>query len=563
MYGFNAVTDSGIDALANLIGNQTHRGRRVFLRYASEMNGNWFKYGQQPTAFKASFIKVVTAVRAKALKDNLAIVWAPNSSNGYPFPRPPNVEKVIPNLDSTSPDFAVLNTNGDKNITQEDDAYSPYYPGDEYVDWVGMSQYHYGDHYDRDLGGWVGNILPKPGQIEHMITGAGGTFGVFNFYRMFSGDGSGGAVKPAVSKGGKPFMITETGATFHISEVNSTKLEDPGVGRVVMKQAWWRQILNETFIKTYPRFKAVNFFEFQKFEEGSTRDFTALGPNPGTVDPFTGKPFANETTAVLNAFLADLPKFGQRIIFANVSSGSNGSLPTGGNSTTGDGMTGTSDAPRSMGGFVYECHLRPHLKPFVDFLFTDFQVGVWTSAGYQNAKALVTNFTELLDIPFEDKLLFMWTQAKSTPAPTEENPYGFVKDLSKIWKDWHIRRQMRVGPHNTIMINDSTSETALQPENALIIPTFSSLSTASTNDHVLLGVQKYLRDLMTAKPRDVRVYLKTNKLSDRSLGAHTCLNNLRQQSTDLAEEDDLLSGFSTLTLNSKEKSSGLPLGSTK
>lgn len=39
MYGFDAVTDAGIQLLADFIGNVTESGRRVFLRYASEMNG--------------------------------------------------------------------------------------------------------------------------------------------------------------------------------------------------------------------------------------------------------------------------------------------------------------------------------------------------------------------------------------------------------------------------------------------------------------------------------------------------------------------------------------------
>lgn len=39
MQGFDTVTAGAIDDLANLIGNYTNSGRRVFLRYGSEMNG--------------------------------------------------------------------------------------------------------------------------------------------------------------------------------------------------------------------------------------------------------------------------------------------------------------------------------------------------------------------------------------------------------------------------------------------------------------------------------------------------------------------------------------------
>lgn len=37
--GYEVVTDAAIDEMAQLIGNVTKGGRRVFLRYASEMNG--------------------------------------------------------------------------------------------------------------------------------------------------------------------------------------------------------------------------------------------------------------------------------------------------------------------------------------------------------------------------------------------------------------------------------------------------------------------------------------------------------------------------------------------
>lgn len=43
-----------------------------------------------------------------------------------------------------SPECTELDTNGDRVIDMRDDMYSPYYPGDDVVDWVGMSLYHFG-----------------------------------------------------------------------------------------------------------------------------------------------------------------------------------------------------------------------------------------------------------------------------------------------------------------------------------------------------------------------------------------------------------------------------------
>ena len=96
------------------------------------MNGNWFAWGQDPIAFKASYIKVVNFVRnyvGPNLAMNLAFVWAPMAGDGYPYGQDSNYINKFPMLD----------TNKDGVFNTLDDPYSPYYPGDQYVDWVGFS----------------------------------------------------------------------------------------------------------------------------------------------------------------------------------------------------------------------------------------------------------------------------------------------------------------------------------------------------------------------------------------------------------------------------------------
>lgn len=39
-------------------------------------------------------------------------------------------------------DYSVLDTNNDSAINSNDDPYLPYYPGDDFVDWVGMNTYY-------------------------------------------------------------------------------------------------------------------------------------------------------------------------------------------------------------------------------------------------------------------------------------------------------------------------------------------------------------------------------------------------------------------------------------
>ena len=132
--GYDKISDSALNDLANVIKRVADKGRKTLLRFASEMNGSWFKYGQQPTKFIESWRKVYEKVKSVAGKDNVAMIWAPNSGNGYPFVGGPHSINV-----NSSEYDSTLDTNGDGKFDHDDDPYTPYYPGDEYVDWVGQS----------------------------------------------------------------------------------------------------------------------------------------------------------------------------------------------------------------------------------------------------------------------------------------------------------------------------------------------------------------------------------------------------------------------------------------
>ncbi|MBI5832191.1 MAG: hypothetical protein HZB16_07770 [Armatimonadetes bacterium] len=85
-------------------------GTPVWLRFASEMNGDWTAWSVSPERFKASWRTVAGVM--KRLAPNVAMVWAPNA---------------LP----------------ETNITA-------YYPGDEWVDWVGVNFYAV-HHHDNDI----------------------------------------------------------------------------------------------------------------------------------------------------------------------------------------------------------------------------------------------------------------------------------------------------------------------------------------------------------------------------------------------------------------------------
>ena len=93
-------------------------GKPVFLRFAHEMNGNWYPWdgehnggvGGGPDKYKKAWLYIYN-VRQAVGADNVYLVWCPNNTN-----QPGDAWNTI----------------------------AAYYPGDQYVDWVGMDGYNWG-----------------------------------------------------------------------------------------------------------------------------------------------------------------------------------------------------------------------------------------------------------------------------------------------------------------------------------------------------------------------------------------------------------------------------------
>ncbi|MFA4906591.1 MAG: glycosyl hydrolase [Candidatus Margulisiibacteriota bacterium] len=93
-------------------------GKPILLRFGHEMNGNWYPWdgfnngaASGPEKYKRAWIYIYN-VREELKADNISLVWCVNNTN----------------LPVTS-----WNT------------IEAYYPGDQYVDWVGMDGYNWGD----------------------------------------------------------------------------------------------------------------------------------------------------------------------------------------------------------------------------------------------------------------------------------------------------------------------------------------------------------------------------------------------------------------------------------
>ncbi|KAI8610025.1 glycoside hydrolase superfamily [Chytriomyces sp. MP71] len=257
---WDQVTDSDLLKLAYQLGNitdPTKSSRRVMLRYAPEMNGNWFYYAQQPTRFKTEWVRMWTAVRA--VTKRVAFVWSPNASNGYPFGG-----KQVPNAQ-----LGPLDSNGDGTLDNNDDPYTPYWPGDQYVDWVGMSVYWKGDPATGNPP--HDNSLPPSDYWTQLVEG-GGKFGGNKAYPFYTTWAKGKNL---------PLVMSEGGSAFAISQQGTSGTLPVGVGQLKIEQAFWQGYLNPTFFATYPKAKMFINFEYEKLNEdpalptqnGVTRDY--------------------------------------------------------------------------------------------------------------------------------------------------------------------------------------------------------------------------------------------------------------------------------------------------
>ena len=111
---------------------------------------------QRPLAFVQFYQTVVGQVKKSAFRNGIAFVWAPKpqgllSNNSFSM-----------NKTMNATEFYALDTNRDGILDLSDDSYAPYYPGDEFVDWVGLSMLIHST-------GTV-NQLAEPGLIERLMT---------------------------------------------------------------------------------------------------------------------------------------------------------------------------------------------------------------------------------------------------------------------------------------------------------------------------------------------------------------------------------------------------------
>ncbi|KAI9018250.1 glycoside hydrolase superfamily [Hyaloraphidium curvatum] len=220
--GLASITDAHLAELQRAIRLVFAAGVRIVqVRFAPEMNGNWYPaWSMQPERYRATFIRVAKAVQAAGALS----VWAPNVLDCW---------------------------------RSSDDPYGPYFPAEDpsSVDIVGLSFYHIDNTYNGT------NDVPPPDKLVRTLTG-------WNLRTRIHWPNC-DYVGRFADRYSKPFHLTETGAIYRPGRGGASELD--------IKRAWWRQLYNGTAIDLLGM-GFVGWFEFFKFEYGEWRDFRFTSP---------------------------------------------------------------------------------------------------------------------------------------------------------------------------------------------------------------------------------------------------------------------------------------------
>lgn len=135
----------------------------------------------------------------------------------------------------------------------------------------------------------------------------------------------------------------------------------------------------------------------------------------------------------------------------------------------------------------YDVYTRPHLTEFLDFLFKNFYVAIWTAASSDYA-AVITSELVLRDD--KTRRLDMFLTADDTTVASKE--MGGVKNLSAIWSVWYADHLI---PRNwAFIVDDLPDVQKTQPDKCIAVEPFHASSVRAPEDTVLLDTIKKLKE---------------------------------------------------------------------
>jgi hypothetical protein len=130
---------------------------------------------------------------------------------------------------------------------------------------------------------------------------------------------------------------------------------------------------------------------------------------------------------------------------------------------------------------------RPQVQPFLDFLFTNFNVSIWTAASKDYACYIADNIIAPKNTNRKLSCFFF-----DMHRNVSETVYKAPKKLETLWTHFNLGKDFSLG--NTIIIDDLPDVKISQPENTYRIRPFDVRKKGHEKDKELLKVMKILSD---------------------------------------------------------------------
>lgn len=217
------------------------------------------------------------------------MVWSPASGLNYPFQQ----GMFFPMLNETR--YPILDTNSDGFFNSKDDPYLPYFPGESFVDWGGISliytsgyQLHPANDSETNVGtrtvaasitatSFFTSATSSPTLIYETILNSPVPVGSFES-QLIDSENSFNFYDQFCAKFKKPVLIN-TGAAFFRGEWVRDIISEES-----LKAAWNDQILNRTLFLKYPLIRGVVMADYA--ESLNQTSYSILTADPATIVDF-------------------------------------------------------------------------------------------------------------------------------------------------------------------------------------------------------------------------------------------------------------------------------------
>lgn len=128
----------------------------------------------------------------------------------------------------------------------------------------------------------------------------------------------------------------------------------------------------------------------------------------------------------------------------------------------------------------YNCWIRPYLKDFLDFIFIEFDVIVWTSMSRENALKLVQIFFK----NHNRRLKHVFTRDDCKVEPNSYIGYKNIKLVTFMFPQYTKK--------DIVCIEDTTEKYKNDKDNILLVDEFVGDKTDNELNVVILKLRKYL-----------------------------------------------------------------------